>query len=444
MTPAEESPAEPSHRQRLAVAKRAIQGALNRRELLVPFLIKRLGEAHISRAAAALSFSTALAVIPALTLILATLAAFPAFNELRASLQNAIVVNLVPDTGMKISETLTSFVDAAGKLTFFGIVGLVLSSVILLLTIEGALNEIFRVIRPRLLRQRLLVFWAVMTVGPVLLGMGLSLLGYFGSKQIVEGEVAPPPDPAFILLGNVMPTLLTWATLTFLFMIIPNRRMNLRDSMMGAAVAAILLAMLRYIFTVYIVLMSDYQAIYGALAAVPVFLIWVYLVWLAVLMGAIVTAALPDWRYARVSAGTGVGGRLVMALEVLARLAAARRGGAGLSGEQLAKLTGVPDVVLMAVFNDLRAGLFIAPTEEGRWVLSRDLERTALADLVHHFGLGLNHNFGDEDMRAGELGKRLGQYLRNAAESERTLLSVSLARVVMQTPADEDSKTVAE
>lgn len=379
-----------------------------------------------------MSFSTALALVPALALILATLAAFPAFDTLRASLQNAIVTNLVPDTGMKVNEALTNFVGAAGQLTLFGVVGLVLTAVFLLLTIEGALNEIFRVIRPRLLRQRLLVFWAVMTIGPVLLGAGFSLLGYFGSGQILvaEGAVAPPPDPVMILLGSVMPTVFTWATLAFLFMIVPNRRMNLKDAMTGAAAAAILLAALRYIFAFFIGIMTSYQAIYGAIAAVPVFLVWMYLVWLGVLTGAIVTAALPDWRYARIGVGESVGGRMVLALEVLARLSVARRGGAGLLGEQMAKVIGAPDTVLTAVFNDLRDGLFIAPTEDGRWVLSRDLERTPLADLVHYFGLGLGHTFGDEDLKASELGRRLGQYLRSAAESERTLLSITLVRVV--------------
>lgn len=96
----------------------------------------------------------------------------------------------------------------------------------------------------------------------------------------------------------------------------------------------------------------------------------------------------------------------------------------------MAKLIGAPDIALTAVFADLRNGLFIAPTEDGRWVLSRDLEATPLADLVHHFWLGLGHAFGEDDLKAGHLERRLGKYLRHAAESERTLLNVSLASVV--------------
>ncbi len=428
MRPADDTGAEASE-QRREMPRATDSAAPGRPDTAIEFLYRRLGKARLSSAAAALSFSTALAVVPALALILATLAAFPAFDDLRTSLQDAIVTNLVPDTGMRINETLTNFVEAAGRLTAFGVGGLVLTSILLLLTIEGALNEIFGVARPRPLRARLLIFWAVMTVGPVLLGAGVSLLGYFAGKQLYDG--APVAGPAAILLGNVMPTLLTWALLVFLFMVIPNRRLRLKDAMTGAAVAAALLAVLRYSFALYVVLMSTVEAIYGALAAVVVFLLWIYFVWCAVLLGAIITAAMPDWRTARAAFGLSIGGRLILALEVLARLATARRSGTGIVTEKLAKAVGAPASLVTAILDTLRAGAFVAATEDGRWVLSRDLERTALADLVHHFGLGLNFDLTSDELRAGELGKRLNQYLRNAAESERTLLSVSLARVVM-------------
>jgi membrane protein len=368
--------------------------------------------------------------VPALAIILGMMAAFPAFDHLRIALQDAIVTNLVPDTGLKLNDALAAFVAAAGKLTLFGVVGLIFSAALLLLTIEGALNEIFRVIQPRTLRHRLLVFWAVMTIGPVLLGLGLSLLGYFAAPQIMERHAGPLPDSIVILLGNLTPSLLTWATLTFLFSIIPNRKLNRRDALIGGGIAALLLATLRYTFAFGITAMTSYQAIYGAIAAVPVFLVWTYLVWLAVLIGAVITAALPDWRYARVGFGMSVTARMALALEVLSCLIAARRGGTGMTVEQMAKLIGAPDNVLTAVVKDLRTGLFVAPTDEGRWILSRDLDRTPLADLVHHFGLGLNTGMGADDLKLGELGKRLNQHLVQAAQSERMLLSVTLARLL--------------
>jgi membrane protein len=431
MTQAEEHPQQTSRRARLARARMLVQGVLARPKSLVPFLIRRVSEARIARSAAALSFSTALAVVPALALILAILAAFPVFNELRTTLQQAIVANLMPDTGVKISDFMTTFIEATGTLTAFGVIGLVVTAILLLLTIENALNEILKITKPRLLRQRLLVFWAVMTIGPILLGAGLSSFGYFASKRIVEGA-GSEPLPALILVGNLMPTLLTWATVTLLFMLMPHRRIKIRDALVGAAVAAILLAILRYTFALYIIFMTSYQAIYGALAAVPIFLVWIYLVWLAVLSGAVVTGSLPDWRYARSDIGTGMLGRLGLALQILADLAHARRIGVGISAEQLGKNLGAPDTVTTSVLRDLRAGRFAAPGDDGAWMLSRDLERTTLADLVHHFELGLNFSLPEDESDVSELGKRVNRHLRNAAESERALLSISLARVVMQ------------
>ncbi len=206
--------------------------------------------------------------------------------------------------------------------------------------------------------------------------------------------------------------------------------MKLKDAMVGAGVAALLLSLLRYTFAFGIISMTSYKAIYGALAAVPVFLMWIYLVWLAVLTGAVVTRALPDWRHTRAGVGVGVASRLTLALEILARLSVARRSGLGLTIEALAKLLGAPDTTLTGLLNELRKGHFIAAAEDSRWILARDLERTPLADLVHQFGLGLN--FGDADkIRGSDIGKRLNQHLKKAADSEQTLLSVSLARIVL-------------
>lgn len=414
-------------RQRFAIARKVVESVLAEPKSLAPFLFRRVIDARINRTAAALSFSTALAMVPALALLLAMLAAFPAFDDLRNTLQVAIVTNLVPDTGLKISEFLATFINTAGQLTIFGVIGLMFTAIFLLLTVEGALNEIFRVARPRPLRNRILAFWSTMTIGPILLGLGATLLGYFTTQQVGEG--IGTPHPAFILLGNLMPTVLTWATLAFLFTMIPNRRLKLKDTMIGAAVAALLLAALRYTFAAGIIFMTSYKAIYGALAAVPVFLLWAHLVWLAVLSGAVVTAALPDWRHARLGVGVGITSRLTIVMEALARLGTARRSGMGLTTSDMAKQLGVPDTVLVDLLNDLRKGNFVACAEDGRWLLARDLERTTLSELLHHFELGIDFSIVD-DPRSGEIGRRLNQYLKAAAESERTLLSISLARII--------------
>ncbi len=393
----------------------------------VVFFLRRMGAQHVSSAAAALSFSTTLAVVPALALALAGLAGFPAFDRLRANIQNAIVNNLVPDLGLKVSDALGGFIQATGKLTAFGVVGLIATAILLLLTIEGQLNRIFHVIRPRPLSVRLLIFWAVMSVGPFLLGLGFSLFGYFSALQFLPKS----QGGSFVAfaLGEFLPTLLTWAVVAFIFLVLPNRRVKAVDALIGAGVAALLLAVLRYTFASFIALMTSYQAIYGALAAVPVFLAWLYLVWLSVMVGAVITSGLPDWRYTRESAAGAAPRQLLLGLEVLACLASTRRDGEGWTRQRLLPSVKVSDAKLSAVLELLRTGRFVAVTTDGHWVLSRDLERTPLADLIHYFGMGYDVD-ASIDSGDSELSRRLDAHLKNAAASERTLLSISLARLV--------------
>ena len=429
---------------RLKKVRRAIweasEAALTTPERAIPFFARRMGEEQIRRTAAALSYSTSLAVVPALSLVFAVLAAFPQFNELRVRAQDFVIGNLVPDTGLRISDTLAGFIESAGQLTAFGAIGLIVTALLLLLTIEAAFNHIFRVIRPRRLLLRLLVLWTVMTVGPLLLGLSFSLSGYFSFARLLSNST--DESVLGLMLGSITPALLTWVALTFIYIVVPNRRVRLKDALMGAGIAALLLAGLRYGFAQVVVGMTSYQAIYGAVAAVPVFLIWVFLICVAVLAGAVITAALPDWRTAIAGIGSGPAGRLLLALEVLSRLSMFLRHGQGVRTENLAKLVMAPEPVLASVLDDLRQGRFVIMSDENRWVLIRDLTRTPLADLVHHFGLGLDLGGSDfSNLRDSDLGRRLNSYLKSAADSEQTLLSVSLARVVMPPDETKDQKS---
>ena len=386
---------------------------------------------HISSAAAALSYSTTLAVVPALALVLASLAAFPTFDGLRSHLQDLIINNLVPDTGMQISQAMGTFIEAAGKLTAVGAAGLAATAVLLLLTIEGQLNLIFGVNRPRPLVTRILVLWAVLTLGPLLLGVGLSLFGKFSDLNIFPDSGAGV-GLAF-LLGHLAPTVITWALLTFIYDVVPHNRVHWKDAMIGAGFAAVLLALLRYTFAFYIKLMTSYQAIYGAIAAVPVFLVWVYFVWFIVMGGAVVSAALPDWRLSLKGRATGVIGKLLLALEVLGVLAQAQRGGKGCEGAYLARLADLPEDIVTLLLESLQAGHFVVCSDHGHWVLSRDLDATPLSDLVHHFGMGLNRITLKVPDSSG-VGRRLERCLDQASESEQRLLSVSLARILSPEP----------
>jgi membrane protein len=392
------------------------------------FMARRMAADRIAATAASLSFTSTLAIVPALAVVLAILTAFPAFENVRAQAQDFILGNLVPDTGLKMREQMEGFIQAAGRLTAFGVIGLAITSILLLLTIETSFNEIFKVRRPRPLLTRLLVLWAVITVGPFLFGLSFVLFGAFATSQSWLG--ADAAQSMALVLGEIAPTLVAWLAFGFLYLVVPNRRVLVRDALIGAAVAAVAFGLLRYGFAAFVASMTSYQAIYGAVAAVPVFLVWVYLNWILVLAGAVIAAALPDWRHARDGRSDGTLDRLALALEIVARLAAAQAAGGAIPARRLAKTLAAPDVAVGQVLETLRQNRFVAMTDDGGWMLARDLERIALADVVHGFGLGLDVAGLAGLALHGEAAKRLAHHLARAAESERTLLSVTLSKIV--------------
>lgn len=391
----------------------------------------------ILETASSLSFSTVFALIPALALLLAAVTAYPGLSGLRERMEEFFLTNLMPDTGLQVGVAVAGFVKAAGQLTVFGILGLIGAALILLISIESAFNKIFHAARPRRFAVRLLVFWTLMTVGPLLLGLGFSLFGIFTALPLFAAGHANTGFDLF--LGSVTPAFLGWVVLTVLYTIVPNRRVLLKDAMLGAFVAAALLTFIRYTFAFYVITMTAYQAIYGAMAAIPVFLVWIFLVWTIVLIGAVVASSMPDWRHERSGAMLGPAARLMTALSLLERLERAGRTGKGLSTVQLARAVSVPDITFAAVLSELHAARFVVATDFGDWMLSRDLDRTPLSDLVHAFGFGLSFGLGmvnAPEFEDNETGRRVAGALRQAAESEQRALSITLGRLMQPPPAE--------
>lgn len=412
------------------------EGRVRRRPALrvtMRFFLKRMGQHAILETASSLSFSTIFALIPALALLLAAVAAYPGLRTLKERMEDFLLSNLMPETGLHVGVAIAGFVRAAGELTAVGIIGLIAAALVLLVSIESAFNKIFRVARHRRLAVRLLVFWTLMTIGPLLLGLGFSLFGIFTALPLFG---APEEASNFdIVLGSVAPAVLGWVVLTVLYAIVPNRRVFLKDAMVGALLAAGLLTFVRYTFAFYVLTMTAYQAIYGALAAIPIFLIWIFVVWVIVLAGGVVTASLPDWRHERSGAVVGPAGRLMTALSILMRLERAARDGSGLTTARLARAVTAPDIIFAVVLNELRNSRFVVVTDAGEWVLARDLDRTPLADLVHCFGFGLSFGLGmveAPEFDDSDTGRRIAAALRQAAESEQRALSVTLGRLIQE------------
>jgi membrane protein len=346
-------------------------------------LVMRFREERATQTAGSLTYTTLLALVPLFTVALAAATAFPVFDEWIASLQNFILENLLPDTPAvgAVMEQVNSFTQNVGRLTAIGVAGFAVTSVLLMLTIDNALNRIFRVQRRRSVLQNVFVYWAVITLGPVLVGASLSAT-YLAVRESL-GALAL--DTAADALLGVLPFLFTCAALVLLYGVVPARPVEWRHALAGGILAGIGFEIAKRGFALYLSRVPTYKLIYGAFATIPIFLVWLYVSWLVVLTGAIVTAMLPAYR-AKPERHRVPGEALADALGVLGALARAHAEGRVVSINALAReLRMLPDRC-DAILQRAAVRGWTARTEGGDgWVLARDANRIRVADVYRAY-----------------------------------------------------------
>ena len=370
--------------------------------------------------AAALSYSSLLALVPLITISFAILTAFEAFDEAKADLQTMLFETFPQDISQIVNQQFVAFMDNANRMTAFGIVGLGAVAILLLNTITGGMNAIWRVSQPRPLVLRILVYWALLTLGPLLLGASLSLSSYaFAAVQWSGVEDYTPP----FIAARFLPFVLAVIGFTLMFVVVPNRAVSFKHAILGALLAAFLLELLKGSFGLYLRHFPTYQMIYGALAAIPIFLLWMYSSWAAVIFGAELAASLPEWRAARLRQRRGgePGAELALALSLLMRLRGANRDGRVLREGTLAR--GLPATLaeLDHVLRALRRSRIVARSG-GRWLLSRDLATVSLDDLVGILGLSFEPGEGWPEPIRGVLEELSGSGAELRARSLEQLL----------------------
>ena len=252
---------------------------------------RRFLDDSVQTNAAALAFSTILALVPAAAVTFSMLSIFPVFEEWSLYLEDFMYKNLVPAAGEAVQTQLQEFIGQTARLTAFGLLFLLVSALLLLFTIEESLNKIWRVQDNRPLVQRVLSYWAVLTLAPLLMGASLSLTSYFVSTALEGGGGS---DTIQNLFTTALPFLFEFLAFVLLYVVVPNCPVKFRHAVVGGLVAAVLFEIAKHGFTWYISNFHSYEVIYGALASIPIFLIWVYLSWLVVLVGAEVTVSLGD------------------------------------------------------------------------------------------------------------------------------------------------------
>ncbi|MFC5510292.1 YihY family inner membrane protein [Massilia jejuensis] len=302
---------------------------------LVRFARRRLREEMLPQVAGSLTFTTTLALVPLLTIVLAIFTTFPIFGQLRTALETYFAQALMPKAiSNTIIANLTQFADKAKGLSALGAVALLFTTTAMMGMIERVFNQIWRVRQPRPLMQRMLTYWALITLGPLLFGLSISLTAQLFTATGGMTRAVP-------LLGTVLSSIasiaLTTGAYTLLYVAVPNRHVDWRDALWGALAAAIAFELAKRLFALFIRQFPTYAIIYGALAALPLFLLWMYLSWLITLLGAVVAAALPVVKYERWWHVPAPGGAFVDAMAVLKVL----HGGAHATGSALVSASAI-------------------------------------------------------------------------------------------------------
>ena len=368
---------------------------------LLRFALRRLNEERLPEVAASLTFTTVLALVPVLTIAFAIFTTFPLFTTFRDSLEAYFVQILMPKgISNTILDYLSQFAAKASRLSAFGAVFLIVTAIMMFSTVDRTLNQIWRVNRTRSFVQRMIVYWAIMTLGPLLLGASLSFASELSPLTGMLGREAPTLRMLLMVCVSVG---LSTLAFSLLYLAVPYRLVDWRDAVIGGLVAAIGFEITRRLFTFFIVQgpSSSYKVVYGALAAVPIFLIWVYLFWLITLAGAVIAAALPVVKYERWWHRPSPGSEFLDAMSVLRVLVEARKDRADVDALRLRELTRLgfeeSESLLQRMLEAGWVGRIRAERDRGwrirrhrelkqdRWVLLANPERLTVADVYQRF-----------------------------------------------------------
>ena len=328
--------------------------------------------------AAALTFTSLLSLVPLMTVTLAIFSAFPVADRVYEIVQEFVFENFVPASSEVLQQHLAEFISKASGLTGPGSAFLLVVALMMMHNIDVALNQIWEVKARRSFASKFLVYWAVLSLGPVLIGASVFVTSYLISLPVVSEAASTGAGSR--LLG-LTPVLASAVAFTMMYQLVPYRRVRFAHAVAGGVFAAVLFEFAKRGFGFYIAQFPTYQAIYGALASIPIFLVWVYLSWIVVLLGAEVTHCLGIYRWSAGDQGrcrTGMGDAVAV---LLALDEAAARGRAPTTVELAARHHRWMEPQLEDLLTILKESHWVHLTDDGGWVLARRLSDATLADL---------------------------------------------------------------
>ena len=252
---------------------------------------QRFNQNKLTQAAGYLTYSTMLAIVPLIMVVFSIFSAFPVFNEVTGALKEFIFTNFAPSASDMVGQYIDEFVNNSKKMSAVGIISLIVVALMLINSIDRTLNSIWHDTETRPIFTSFAIYWLILTLGPLLVGVSIAASAYV--KTMFESA----SNFSFGLkLLSFVPFLSTWFIFTLIYMVVPNKKVSIKHSAAGALIAAVFFTLGKQAFTWYIVTFPSYQLIYGAMATLPIMLLWIQLSWTVVLLGAQLAAVLAEVR----------------------------------------------------------------------------------------------------------------------------------------------------
>ncbi len=373
----------------------------------ISLVYRRFREERCFQLCGSLTFTTLLALVPLVTIALTVMTAFPVFAGVTETLREFIVRNLVPQAGTRVVTVyVQQFAGNAARLTAAGVTLLAAAAIMLMLTIDRAFNTIWRVKRPRPLVQRVLIYWSLLTVGPLLVGGSLTLWSWLLTVSLNASAAIPALTIAVL---RIVPIALTAIAFGLLYRLVPNRQVSVLDASVGGIIAAMAFEGMKVGFGEFITHVSNYKLVYGAFASLPIFLMWVYLSWVTVVFAAVITAVLPYWRTGGVKFEGAPGSEFVDALEIMALLARAHLNGEVRNLQQMRAVVKLAWEDMESILDRLERAGWVAKLQGNGWVLARDANRIYVIDIYRRFVFSEDAGLATDEQLLRSLATRIAR-----------------------------------
>lgn len=390
--------------------------------------------------AAALTYMSLFALVPLMTVMYAILSAVPAFQEVGQQVQGLIFENFIPTTGQEVENYLKQFSEKARSLTGVGIAFLGATAIFMLKNIEQTFNAIWKTRDNRSGLSSFLLYWAILSLGPIFIGLAFGISTYLVSIQVMFNQVDVIGIGPTLL--RLTPYLLTSLAFTLIFAAVPNCKVPIKHALIGGFITALVFEVAKQLFAA-IVSNTSYQTIYGTFAAVPLFLLWLYLSWLIVLAGAELVHALSGYS----DSDDNDYSDLTLTLVILELLWSKHQKGLSLNEQLLLQKRWLFEQHSISadrwtpIRNKLLKAGLIKIGESGHFILGRDLNHYSLWDLCSLLGLSLETRHPKHDKLPAWFEKCF-EHVRVSREQNEANLDIPLATLFTTEDASDETITL--